>query len=368
MKRMKLKRASNEERKQRRSLNLFFSLVVFGVIWVSILIAALLVWLVLYLGFYPDHTAAVMENVSNAYSLVFLTGGISLVIGSAVAFLFTKFPMNPISRLASHVNRLADGDYGARLTYRNSVANMAAFKPIVESMNKLAEELQNTEILRSDFINNFSHEFKTPIVSIAGFAKLLRRGNLDEKQREEYLAIIEEESMRLSYMATNVLNMTKIENQSILTDLATFNVSEQIRSSLLLFEEKWSKQQIEIDVDFEEYEITANEEMLKQVWINLFDNALKYTPDGGRIKAQIGSTGENLSVCISNTGSTIEPESLDKIWNKFYQGDRSHSAKGNGIGLAIVKKITELHGGEVSVTSGDGVTAFTVTLPVTRGQ
>ncbi len=370
MKRMKIKRTKRTaaEKKQRRSLNLFFSLVVFGVIWVSILIAALAVWLLLYFGVYPNRTEAVMDNVNNAYALVLLTGGISLVIGSAIAFLLTKFPMNPISHFASHVSRLAAGDYATRLTYRNSIANMAAFKPIVESMNKLAEELQNTEILRSDFINNFSHEFKTPIVSIAGFAKLLRRGDLDERQREEYLSIIEEESMRLAYMATNVLNMTKIENQSILTDLATFNVSEQIRSSLLLFEEKWSKQPIEIDVDFEEYEITANEEMLKQVWINLFDNALKYTPDGGRIRAQIDGDGENLSVCISNTGSTIEPEALDKIWNKFYQGDKSHASPGNGIGLAIVKKITELHGGAVSVTSEDGVTAFTVTLPATRGQ
>ncbi len=370
MKRMKIKRTKRTaaEKKQRRSLNLFFSLVVFGVIWVSILIAALAVWLLLYFGVYPNRTEAVMDNVNNAYALVLLTGGISLVIGSAIAFLLTKFPMNPISHFASHVNRLAAGDYATRLTYRNSIANMAAFKPIVESMNKLAEELQNTEILRSDFINNFSHEFKTPIVSIAGFAKLLRRGNLDEDEREEYLSIIEEESMRLSYMATNVLNLTKIENQSILTDESHFNVSEQIRSSILLLEEKWSKKEIEIDVDLEEYEIVANEEMLKQVWINLFDNAVKYTPERGKITARICEEDGNLSVNISNTGSTIEPEALDKIWNKFYQGDRSHSSPGNGIGLAIVKKITELHGGEVGVTSKDGVTVFTVTLPTRRGE
>lgn len=364
---VKMKRATKEEKRQRRSLNLFFSLVIFGVIWASILIASLAVWLLLYFGVYPNQTEAVMDNVNNAYSLVLLTGGISLVIGSAVALLLTKFPLNPISRFVIHVNRLADGDYGTRLVYRNSVANMAAFKPIVESMNKLAEELQNTEILRSDFINNFSHEFKTPIVSIAGFAKLLRHGNLNEEQREEYLAIIEEESMRLSYMATNVLNLTKIESQTILTDVTTFNMSEQIRSSLLLLEEKWSKKQLEIDVALEEYEITANEEMLKQVWINLFDNAVKYTPEQGSIKARIEEADGKLSVTISNTGSTIEPETLERIWNKFYQGDKSHSSPGNGIGLAIVKKITELHGGEVGVTSADGVTEFRVTLPTDRG-
>lgn len=364
MKRMKIKRTKRTaaEKKQRRSLNLFFSLVVFGVIWVSILIAALAVWLLLYFGVYPNQTEAVMENLNNAYALVLLTGGISLVIGSAIAFLLTKFPMNPIGRLASHVNRLADGDYEARLVYRNSIANMAAFKPIVESMNKLAEELQNTEILRSDFINNISHEFKTPIVSIAGFAKLLRRGNLNEAQREEYLCIIEEESMRLSYMATNVLNLTKIENQAILTGVTCFNLSEQIRSSILLFEEGWVKKELDIEIGLDEYEIFASEELLKQVWINLFDNAIKYAPEHGCVRVQIEGGEDTLSVSVSNTGG-IDAGALPKIWNKFYQGDKSHSAPGNGIGLAIVKRIVELHGGTVSAENRDGMAVFTVTLP-----
>lgn len=361
MRKKRIKRSA-AEKKQRRSLYLFFSLVTFGIIWMSIIIAALLMWLFIYFGIYPS-TEAIVENVTSMYSLVLLTSGISLIIGAAAAFLITKFQMNPITHLVAHVNKLAGGDYGARLKYGNSVANMAAFKPVVESMNKLAEELQNTEILRSDFINNFSHEFKTPIVSITGFAKLLRRGKLTDKQREEYIAIIEEESMRLSTMATNVLKLTKIENQNILTDTTRFNVSEQIRSSILLLEEKWSKKQIELDIDFEEYHITASEEMLKEVWINLLDNAVKYTLDGGEISVRLAREDGKIIASISNTGSTIEPEAVSKIWNKFYQGDKSHSSAGNGIGLAIVKKVTELHSGEVNVSSEDGVTTFTVTLP-----
>lgn len=358
----KLQKRSAAERKQRRSLYLFFSLVTFGIIWMSIIIAALLMWLFIYFGVYPS-PEAIVENVTSMYSLVLLTSGISLIVGSAAAFLITKFQMNPITHLVAHVNKLAGGDFGARLKYRNSVANMAAFKPVVESMNKLAEELQNTEILRSDFINNFSHEFKTPIVSITGFAKLLRRGNLTDEQREEYLAIIEEESMRLSTMATNVLKLTKIENQSILTDTTCFNVSEQIRSSILLLEEKWSKKQIDLDIVFDEYKITASEEMLKEVWINLLDNAVKYTTDGGSISVRLVRREGKIVASFSNTGSTVEPETAKKIWNKFYQGDKSHSSTGNGIGLAIVKKVVELHGGEVSVVSRDGITTFTVVIP-----
>ena len=366
MKKKRVKRSA-AEKKQRRSLYLFFSLVTFGIIWISIIIAALVMWLLIYFGVYPNPTEAVVDNVTSTYSLVLLTSGISLIIGAGAAFLITKFQLNPITHLVAHVNKLAGGDYGARLKYRGSISNTAAFGPVVESMNKLAEELQNTEILRSDFINNFSHEFKTPIVSITGFAKLLRRGKLTEAQREEYLAIIEEESLRLSVMATSVLKLTKIENQNILTDITHFNLSEQIRSSVLLFEERWVKKQLELDIDFEEYEITACEEMLKEVWINLLDNAVKYTPDGGKITVRLRRDGDKLVAAISNTGSTIDKETANKIWNKFYQCDKSHSSVGNGIGLAIVKKVTELHGGSVSLVSENGVTTFTVALPQRQG-
>ncbi|MBQ9718050.1 MAG: HAMP domain-containing histidine kinase, partial [Clostridia bacterium] len=190
---------------------------------------------------------------------MWLTVLVSLVIGSTAAFLTTKYSMDPVGRLVTHINRLASGDYRTRLSDKDFLAGTPAFQSVTESFNKLAEELQNTEMLRSDFINNFSHEFKTPIVSIAGFTKLLKRGNLTEEQQREYLDIIEEESLRLSAMATNVLNMTKIENQTILTDTTTFNVSEQIRSAILLLDEKWDRKHIELSADFNEYTITGNE-------------------------------------------------------------------------------------------------------------
>ena len=197
-------------------------------------------------------------------------------------------------------------------------------------------------MLRGDFINNFSHEFKTPIVSIAGFAKLLRRGNLTEKQKEEYLEIIEEESLRLSAMANKVLNMTRVESQTILTDVTRFNLSEQIRGAVLLLVEKWTP---------------------KNLYMDMLDNAVKFSEPDDTVTVGIVEEGEYLRVSVSNHGKEIPKESIRHIFNKFYQADESHSAEGNGIGLAIVKKVCDLHGGTVSVNSENGTTTFTVVLP-----
>ena len=230
-------------------------------------------------------------------------------------------------------------------------------------MSNTLRELESTEMLRSDFINNFSHEFKTPIVSIVGFAEILESSDISEEERAQYISTIKEEATRLANMATSVMNLTKIENQSILTDTKSFNVSEQIRSCLLLLERKWSKRNIELDFEIDEYHITANEELLKEVWINLFDNAIKFTDDGGTISVRISEGERELTFDISNTGPTIPIEKQKYIFNKFYQADESHTSKGNGIGLAIVKKIVDLHCGAVTVKSGYGVTTFTVVLP-----
>ena len=227
----------------------------------------------------------------------------------------------------------------------------------------MATELENTSLLRADFINNFSHEFKTPIVSIAGFAKLLRKGNLAPGEQEEYLAIIEDESLRLSTMATNVLNMTRVENQEILTDVRSYNLSEQIRNCVLILEDKWTAKNIELILDFKEYAVSANEELMKQVWLNLLDNAVKFTTDYGLVEVDITEEKEYVSVSVINSGSEIPEESRERIFQKFYQADESHSAEGSGIGLAVVQKIVELHHGQVTVESHEGCTSFTVVLP-----
>ena len=244
------------------------------------------------------------------------------------------------------------------------IGRIPCFRDLTDTFNKLANELQNTELLRSDFINNFSHEFKTPIVSITGFAKLLKRGNLTDEEREQYLTAIEEESMRLSYMATNVLNLTKIENTSVLYDVSSYNVSEQIRSCILLLESKWSKKNIDFALDFDEHIIKANEELLRQVFINLIDNAIKFSLDNGKIDISASIKEKFFMFSITNYGLEIPLDKQKKIFNKFYQADESHSSIGNGIGLAIVKKIINLHSGDISVKSDNNKVTFTFEIPI----
>ena len=169
-------------------------------------------------------------------------------------------------------------------------------------------------------------------------------------------------------MATNVLNLTKVENQTILTDVAEYNLSEQIRSCILLLSGKWEQKELDFSLDFNEYNIRANEELMKQVWINLLENAVKFTPNRGLIEVKIAEHGDMLAVSIMNTGSEIASEHQKKIFNKFYQVDESHATEGNGIGLAIVKRVTELHEGTVEVHSESGTTTFTVFLPKMQGK
>lgn len=346
------------ERKQRFSLTLLLATVIFLVLLSAVILSTVASVILYWFGVFGENVADI-----NIVSVLLFMSVISLIIGSLIAIFLGKIPLRPINTLVNGMNSLAAGNFKTRIEYGHLIGNHPTFSEITESFNTLAEELENTEVLRSDFINNFSHEFKTPIVSIAGFAKLLKKGNLTEEQREQYLDAIEEESMRLSYMATNVLNMTKVENQTILTDVTRFNLSEQVRSSLLLLENGWTRKNIELQLDFDEFEIEANEELLKQVWINLIDNAVKFVPRCGTLSLDICESGESIAVTVSNTGKDIDPEKIDKIFNKFYQADESHACEGNGIGLAIVKRIVDLHGGTVSVVSANGMTSFTVELP-----
>ncbi len=357
---MKVKIKRTERVKRFRSALLaLFSRTVFIVLLSASAISAIVLFIL--------HETGALANVGIDDKFLPITFIIMVAAMALLSFitsvLIGKFPLKPVTELISALDKLAAGDFSIRLKFGKTLSKHKTFKEISDSFNKLAEELENTETLRSDFINNFSHEFKTPIVSIAGLAKLVNKGNLTEEQKKVYLTAIEEESMRLASMATNVLNLTKVENQSILTDVSSFNLSEQIRASVLLLENKWNQKNIVLSLDFDEHSISANEELLKQIWINLTDNAIKFSPDGGKVDIKIVENENEYTVKISNEGEPISSDNIEKIWNKFYQADESHASEGNGIGLAIVKKIVELHNGDVSVACNDNTVTFTVILP-----
>jgi len=246
-------------------------------------------------------------------------------------------------------DKIADGDYSVRIKLNGP----SEFAQLDDSFNHMAAELGSVEMLRSDFVNNFSHEFKTPIVSVRGFAKMLKRDDLTGEERDEYIDTIITESERLAELSTNVLNLSKVEQQTILTDKNCFNVIEQIRLVIAMLSEKWQKKELIFDFDCGEIYLLGNEEMLKQVWINLIDNAIKFSPVGGVIAIKPQRTAKFVSIAVSNEGNALTEEQAVHIFDKFYQADKSHSTGGYGIGLAIVKRIVQLHGGNIAVETND---------------
>ncbi|OUO80709.1 two-component sensor histidine kinase [Blautia sp. An249] len=334
----------------RFAITVIFTIIVFCILMITMMVVGIAVYFLANAG---------IIVVPNLGALLLTIAVASIIVGTIISVFLGKIPMRPVYKLIYALNSLAAGNYDTRLSM--NVPKVG--KDLEESFNILAEELQNTEMLRSDFVNNFSHEFKTPLVSIKGFARLLQKGSLPEEKKKEYIDIISAESSRLADMATKVLDLTKLENQNILTDVSEYNVSEQLRESILLLERKWLEKELEISADFEEYQIHGNQEMLKQVWINLIDNAIKFSPSGGAIGVSVTRNADSIMVMVSNGGAPIKEEEKERIFQKFYQGDTSHTSQGNGIGLAIVRRIVELHDGEVWVDSTEEQTTFTVKLP-----
>ncbi len=349
------------EKRDRRAgfvLTLFFSIIVFIVLVITMVITIGVLSL-LYSRGILRFSSGIGGNITIPFAFL---GIVSIFVGTIVSFVIGSIPLRPFQNMVEGLRRLSEGDYGTRLEVTRPALPLN--RDIVASFNTLAYELEHTEMFRSDFINNFSHEFKTPIVSIEGFARLLKRGNLTEEQEKEYLDIIEEESERLSTMATKVLDLTKVEDQAILTDVTGFDLSEQIRDCVLLLEKQWSAKNLTPSLGFNEYVINANEELLKQVWINLLDNTIKYSPEGSSFEISIlANEDETLTVKFKNFGPKIPEDDLPLIMNKFYQGDTSHASEGNGIGRAIVKRVVDLHGGSVKIDSREGETVFSVNLP-----
>ena len=284
----------------------------------------------------------------------------AIFFGAVMAVFASKMFVKPMNDLVDGISKLAGGDYSHRL----SEEKRSFMKPVASSVNKLALELEKNEFVHSDFINNFSHEIKTPINSINGLISLLKKGNLPKEKQVEYLNIIEEETHRLSGITTNILMLSKLENQSIVPNKVDFNVSEQIRICVLLLEKKWNVKKLTLSLDFEEYDIKGNEDMLKHIWMNLIDNAIKFSNENGNLNINLNKRSKYLCVEIENTGSEIKEEDKDRIFNKFYQTDTTHTKEGNGIGLSIVKRIVDLHDGKIYVESGNNVTKFSVYLPI----
>ena len=310
------------------------------------------------------------ENIQLAAKTTFLNVlllTVAFVIIDAVRrhFMVEK----PLRKITQAAGRLMQGDFSVRIPTIRTLDRMDALYEVAECFNRLAQELSGTETLRSDFIANVSHELKTPLATIQNYATLLQAAYLPEAERQEYAAAIAATARRLAGLITNILRLNKLENQQIYPSRSTYDLSEQLCQCLLSFEDAWEAKGILIETDIpDSVTVTADEELLSLVWNNLFSNAIKFTQAGGTISLALAETDTAVVVTITDTGCGFGSEVGQHIFEKFYQGDPSRATQGNGLGLALVKRVVEITGGEISVASEvNKGSCFTVRLRKNHG-
>ena len=290
-----------------------------------------------------------------------------ILISTGMAFidyLRRKFTVQrPVSQITKATEKMIAGDFSVRVKPVR-FATDHNFNEIINCINKMAQELSGVETLRTDFIANVSHEMKTPLAVMRNYATLLGAKELSEEKRLEYARAIGDASRRLSDMMTNILKLNRLENQQIYPNFTTFDLGEQLCENLLQFEHIWEKKSIEIETDLAEGVLVRTDaELLSLVWNNLFSNAFKFTDEGGKVSLALTTDEKYATVKISDTGCGMSAEVGAHIFEKFYQGDTSHATQGNGLGLALVKRVIDIIEGEIAVESVLGVgTTFTVKI------
>lgn len=341
--------------KRRLSLGMVMVIFVFLILLVTMLIMGVgMLVLVRVFGFNPFHG----PNPFWPLSAMLL---ISIVLGTGLTAVVGRRTLRPLRNIINATHKVAAGDF----TVQIETDSVPEIEDLTTSFNTMVQELASIETLRSDFVSNFSHEFKTPIVSIRGFAKLLRNKQLPQAERDEYVEIIIQESERLAGLATNVLDLSRLDNTGILTGQEAFFVDEQIRRVAALMEPRWSEKNITLALDMDSVTVYSDEDMLQQVWVNLLDNAIKFTEPGGHIALTLKRSSQAVVFTLADDGIGMDAQTLAHLFDRFYQGDKSHSGSGNGLGLALVKRIVYLCGGSITVQSQPGQgSLFTVTLPV----
>ena len=285
----------------------------------------------------------------------------TIVISIIIIQIISRRMLKPIKQITEATKKVASGDFSVKLeTNRKD-----EIQDLVDNFNQMVKDLGSIECLQKEFIDNVSHEIKTPISSIQGFAELLKDENITQEEKQEYANIIIEESNRLLNLSTNMLKLSKLQNQNKIAKKEQIDIAEQIRKAISLLEPKWSKKEITFNVSLEEKYFWGDEELIFQVWVNLIENAIKYSNQNGKIDITLRQVNDYLEIQIKDYGKGMQEEELTKIFSRFYQIDKSHSSEGSGLGLAIVKRIVELSEGTIEVTSQENIgTTMTVKLPV----
>lgn len=272
---------------------------------------------------------------------------------------------NPLQMISSATKKVAQGDFSVYIPPTHTMDKLDYLDVMIMDINKMVEELGSIETLKTDFVSNVSHEMKTPIAVIKSSAQMLQLGTLSEEEKAEYAKTIDSAAGRLSDLITNILKLNKLDHQRIVPEVQVYDVCRQLCECVLPFEEKWEEKEIDLQVETEDSAmVRADASLMELVWNNLMSNAVKFTEPGGTIIVRQISEDGLVKISVSDTGCGMSKESMEHIFEKFYQGDTSHSKEGNGLGLALVKRVLELMDGEIQVESREGKgSTFIVTLP-----
>ena len=300
------------------------------------------------------------HNLSPLHLLGFILL-ISLVLGTILSAFSSKKWMKFIYEFRDGIRQVAAGNFSIRLEEKSKISEV---NTLIRDFNKMAKGLSSIETLKDEFITSVSHEIKTPIAAIEGCVELLKEQTLSKEEFHEYLYLMDISVTRLSVLTANILRLSKLDNQETLPDQTEFSLDEQIRQTILLLEHQWVAKRINLNISLVPVRVYASKELLMQVWINLIDNAIKFSEEGGEIDIKLFQTNDGTYVRVADYGVGMDEETMERIFQKFFQGDESRSNQGNGLGLALVKRILELTGGEIVVKSHRGKgSVFTVVLP-----
>ena len=340
---------------KRRTNKIFNRITLLVVLMLFVLLA---VTMIITLGLSSIIAHAWKIDEDNIFLFAVVTLAISIVFGIALSFAYSALIIRASKPYLNALQKVAEGDFSVRIEDSAAFANLN----IAKNFNYMVSQLDSVETLRESFVSDFSHEFKTPIVSIAGFAKLLKDPSLTAEPRNEYLDVIIDESNRLVELSESVLLLNRLESQEVVKE--KYQLDEQMRQCVLMFEQQCENKGITLNVDLQDHLlINSNYKLLSQVVVNLLSNAVKFTESGGTITVGCKAQGLNVIITVADTGCGMSEETKSNIFNKFFQGDTSHTTPGNGLGLSIVKKIVDMLDGQIFVKSklGEGST-FTVTL------
>ncbi|MGG5371505.1 sensor histidine kinase [Enterococcus sp. AZ196] len=320
---------------------IYFAAIIFLMMFV---VLSVFVGLLFMINHYQLLTPEREGHLFPFYFIIFL----SLVIGAALSFFVGKRILQPIGNLRQAMSKVSKGDFTVQLDEQQQMEDV---EELYHDFNVMVKELNSIETLRNDFVSTVSHEFKTPIATIKGYVQLLQNDSLSKEERQNYLERMLDGTQQLTHLTDNILKLSKLENQGLGLDFQNFRLDEQIRQVILFLQPKWEQLNLTLDLDLPRTNYFGNEEFLYQVWLNLMDNAIKYSQKDSSIHVHLSNEEDEQIITISDEGIGMSNEVASRIFDKFYQSDTSRKTKGNGLGLSLAKQIVELHHGTIKVNS-----------------